>query len=202
MRLSTMKLIANAVLALSLFAVYMPVAHADNINSTQAQASFVEVATIINTALSNQQYELITPYIHPKKGVRFSMYAYINPNSDKVFSQADFKKYLKQSRIKFTWGEKEGAQNLYVETLPNYLNHWVVRQHEFQYATPYINTFKGYGNSLNNLAEQYPNADFVEFYYSGTPHWEYMDWRALRLVFETYKGHSYLVALITDEWTI
>ena len=202
MRLSTIKLIANTILALSAFATCMPVAHADNPNSIKIQTSFVETATLINTALSNQQYGLITPYIHPKKGVRFSMYAYVNPKKDKVFSQADFKKYLKQSRVKFTWGEKDGAENLYIETLPNYLNHWIVRQHEFQYAKPYINTFKGHGNSLNNLTEHYPNADFVEFYYQGTAHWDYMDWRVLRLVFETYEDRFYLVAIITDEWTI
>lgn len=174
--------------------------------NTQSQVQtlphFAETAMVIKHALSNKDYARITPHIHPKKGVRFSMYAHVNAKTDKVFSQANFKKYLAQSNIKFTWGEKDGTGDLYIDTLPNYLTNWIVRQNEFANTTMHINDFEGSGNSLNNLNEQYPNADFVEFYYKGTTHWENMDWRALRLVFETYQGRPYLVAIITDEWTI
>ncbi len=199
---------ASIVLVLSAFGFETSSAHADVITQADTQADkevnapFVKVATDINTALSNKAYARITPHIHPKKGVRFSMYAYVNPETDKVFSQTNFKKYLKHSRIKFTWGEKDGTGDLYVETLPKYLSHWVVRSDEFGSAKPSVNQFQGHGNSLNNLTQVYPNADFVEFYHEGTSDWHYMDWRALRLVFETYEGRPYLVAIITDEWTI
>ena len=61
---------------------------------------------------------------------------------------------------------------------------------------------QGFGNSLNNLIEIYPSADFVEFYYGGSEKYDGMDWRALRLVFEEYKGKPYLIAIVNDQWTI
>lgn len=206
--INSIKLRVNIMLAICTCILHAPIAYADtkvhtsNQINNGIQAPFVKAATTINTALSNKQYTRIMPHIHPKKGVRFSMYAYVNPKTDKVFSQANFKKYLKQSRIKFTWGEKDGTGEVYIETLPKYLDNWVVRKNEFFHSKPSVNQFHSHGNSLNNLTEQYPNADFVEFYHQGTSDWHYMDWRALRLVFETYQGRPYLVAIITDEWTI
>lgn len=193
--------LSGLILPLLVITTVVPTAHADTITNVQ-QAPFVQNAHAIKQALWQGNYHAITPHIHPKKGVRFSMYAHVNAKTDKVFSQANFKKYLGQSNIKFTWGEKDGTGDLYIDTLPNYLTNWIVRQNEFANTTMHINDFEGSGNSLNNLNEQYPNADFVEFYYKGTTHWENMDWRALRLVFETYQGRPYLVAIITDERTI
>ena len=87
-------------------------------------SAFVDSAFAVKYALQYQQYDKITPHIHPAKGVRFSMYAYVNPDKDKVFSQAEFDKYLNQSKIKFTWGEKDGTGDLYIVSLPTYLANW------------------------------------------------------------------------------
>lgn len=164
--------------------------------------AFADPAFAIKYALQYKHYANITPHIHPKKGVRFSMYAYVDVKKDKVFSQRDFDNYLQQAKIKFTWGDKDGIGEPLITSLPAYLSNWVVRRDGFANASVIINQFYGTGNSLNNLLEAYPNHDFVEFYYAGNDKYNGMDWRCLRLVFETYQGRPYLVAIITDEWTI
>lgn len=164
--------------------------------------AFADPAFAIKYALQYKHYANITPHIHPKKGVRFSMYAYVNVKKDKVFSQRDFGNYLKQSKIKFTWGDKDGIGEPLITPLPSYLSDWVVRDSLSNPSKVGVNEFYGTGNSLNNLREVYPTQDFVEFYYAGSKQYDCMDWRCLRLVFETYQGRPYLVAIITDEWTI
>ena len=165
------------------------------------QQQVLQDAIYIKQALAYQNYKTIAPLIHPTRGVRFSMYAYVDPKSDKIFSRAQFEQYLKASKIKFTWGQKDGTGDLYITPLPNYLQAWV-NGNKYKAIAPTLNEFQGFGNSLNNLTEIYPNADFVEFYYSGTEQYSGMDWQALRLVFEEYKGKRYLVAIINDQWTI
>ena len=166
------------------------------------EAQILQQAEQIQNYLATDNYQALTAFIHPTKGVRFSMYAYVHKDSDKVFSREQFTTYLQQSRIKFTWGAKDGSGELHITTLPDFLNNWVAaEQYEVKSAT--FNKFQGSGNSLNNLKEAYPSADFVEFYHSGkNPEYQGMDWRAMRLVFEEYQGKYYLVAIVNDQWTI
>ncbi len=166
--------------------------------------ALIHQATGIQMDLSQGNFKNIAKHIHPTKGVQFSMYAYVDGKKDKRFSRQQFLTYLKKSRIKFTWGEMDGSGDLHITTLPNYLSKWIQAE-RFDNGSIAINKFKGSGNSLNNLREVYPNADrnsIVEFYDKGREEYEGMDWRAMRLVFEDYQGRSYLVAIVTDMWTI
>jgi len=155
----------------------------------------------IKTALAQQNYAALIPYIHPKRGVRFSMYAYIQPKSDKVFSREQYAQYLNESDIRFTWGQKDGTGKLYITPLPDYLKDWVQADY-FDTQTATINHTSSSGNSINNIDIIYQNSDYVEFYNSGVdPQFGGLDWRALRLVFDDYQGKRYLVAIISDQWT-
>lgn len=175
--------------------------HTDE-STESKKALILQQSKQIQSYLAQGEYEKITPFIHPNKGLRFSMYAYVRPESDKVFSREQFDTYLKQSRIKFTWGQTDGKGDLYITPLPDYLTSWV-KAKDFDDIKATYNSFQGSGNSINNLQETYPNADFVEFYNPGfNPEYQGMDWRALRLVFEEYQGKYYLIALINDQWTV
>lgn len=174
--------------------------YAANHLSTEDQ-QLLQDATYIKQALAYKNYSAITPFIHPTRGVRFSMYAHVDPKTDKVFSRAQFTQYLKASRIKFTWGQQDGTGNLYITPLPKYLDNWV-QANQYKSIGPTFNQFQVFGNSSNNLKKTYPNANFVEFYNHGSAEYDGMDWKTLRLVFEEYKGKRYLVAIINDQWTI
>ncbi|MCW3159740.1 hypothetical protein [Chryseobacterium oryctis] len=151
-------------------------------------------------ALKDRDYKKIAEFIHPEKGVRFSMYAFVEPKEDKLFSKADFIKYQPTKTV-FTWGTLDGSGDLYKSTINDYLTKWVYSK-DFVTGQVSFNKFLGGGNSLNNLKEIYPNADFSENYIKGSEANAEMDWKTLRLVFEEFEGKYYLVAVINDQWTI
>lgn len=151
-------------------------------------------------ALKEKNYKNFKEYIHPQKGVRFSMYAFVNPEQDKKFSKTDFEKYQPSKTI-FTWGAMDGTGDLYKATINDYLGKWVYSK-DFATGQVSLNEFQGSGNSLNNLKKIYPNADFTENFIKGSEANAGMDWRCLRLVFEEFQGKYYLVAVINDQWTI
>lgn len=163
--------------------------------------ALAQQATHIQQALASGNYNAIVDDIHPTLGVRFSMYAYVRQDKDKVFSREQFTQYLQQSKIRFTWGQLDGTGEMLVTPLPAYLQSWVGGS-KFDNAKMSINEFKASGNSINNLKQVYPNAEFVEFYAKGSDKYAGLDWQALRLVFDEYQGKRYLVAIINDRSTV
>jgi len=165
-----------------------------------SQQTLKQQALRIQRALANKDFARITNDIHPTRGVRFSMYAYVRPETDKVFNREQFAQYLQQSKIRFTWGEKDGTGDLLVTPLPTYLDTWIDAS-KFNNASISINEFQHSGNMINNLKKIYPNSEVVEFYHKGSEEYAGMDWRIMRLVFEEYQGKRYLVAIVNEQWT-
>ena len=166
-----------------------------------SQKTLMQQAFYIQQALASGDYASITDEIHPTRGVRFSMYAYVRPETNKVFSRAQYAQYLQQSNIRFTWGEKDGTGDALITPLPTYLDTWVAAK-TFNGTTPSLNQSQARGNMINNIDKIYQNSEVVEFYYKGSDQYSGMDWRAMRLVFEEYQGKRYLVAVINDQWTV
>ena len=173
---------------------------AESIAEPVMQQTLLQQAQRIQQALANKDYDSITVDIHPTKGVLFSMYAFVQPNSDKVFTQAQYEQYLKDSKIRFTWGQLDGTGEILIVPLPEFLeNH--LQASRFNNNSPLHNPSKSRGNIPNNIDNIYAKADFVEFYVEGQEKYGFMDWRAMRLVFEEYQRENYLVAIVSDQWT-
>ncbi len=166
-----------------------------------SQQTLTQQALDIQKALATKDYASITNHIHPTRGVRFSMYAYVHLDKDKVFSREQFAQYLNQSKVRFTWGELDGVGEALVVPLPEYLNTWIDGK-KYNNARITLNTFEARGNMINNVNEAYPNSDVVDFYYKGSDKYDGIDWRGMRLVFEDYQGKRYLVGIINDQWTV
>ena len=171
------------------------------ISTDISQQTLKQQALRIQRALANKDFARITDDIHPTRGVRFSMYAYVRPKSDKVFNRAQYAQYLQQSNIRFTWGERDGSGEPLIIPLPTYLDTWVDGR-KFNNVNISVNKITNNGNSINNLKDIYQNSDVVEFYYKGTEEYAGIDWRVLRLVFDEYQGKRYLVAVVNDQWTV
>ena len=170
-------------------------------SATASQQTLSQQALDIQRALATKRYADLIDDIHPTRGVRFSMYAYIRPESDKVFSRAQFAQYLQQSKIRFTWGDLDGAGELFIMPLPTYLDTWV-NGSKFNDARITVNKFESRGNMINNIKDIYPYSDIVDFYHKGSEQYNGMDWRGMRLVFDDYQGKRYLVAIVNDQWTV
>lgn len=166
-----------------------------------SQRTLTQQALYIQQALANQNYNNIIDEIHPTRGIRFSMYAYIRPEKDKLFSRDEFAQYLQESKSSFTWGELDGTGELLFKPLPDYLGTWIGGS-KFNEAVISINDTKSSGSSINNLHKIYERSNFVEFYYGGSDKYSGFDWQALRLVFDEYQGKRYLVAIVSDRSTV
>ncbi|MDQ0067329.1 hypothetical protein [Chryseobacterium lathyri] len=151
-------------------------------------------------ALKSKDYKTFASFIHPEKGVSFSMYGFVSPKEDKHFSKEDFVKFQPTKTV-FTWGAQDGSGDPYKATINDYFAKWVFSK-DFTTAQYSLNKFLGGGNSLNNLKEIYPGKDFTENYIKGTEKNGEMDWKTIRLVFEEFQGKQYLIAVVNDQWTI
>jgi|GEM_PF-1189931 len=164
-----------------------------------------EEKTIINInkeivdALKNKDYAKLSTYLHPERGIHFSMYSFVSDN-DKNFSKTDFEKYV-DSDEKFTFGHKDGSGAIYTVSIKDYLEDWVFKK-DFNKGKINYNNFEGKGNSLNNIKEKYPDAVTVENYLAGTVEYSYMDWNSLILVFEKIDNQYYLVSVCNNQWTV
>lgn len=151
-------------------------------------------------SLKNKDYKKFSEFIHPAKGITFSMSATANPKEDKHFSREDFDKEL-HAKNAVVWGIQDGSGEPYKASVADYLNQKVFGK-DFTTSSFSYNSIQGQGNSKDNIKKIYPDSDFTENYIKGSEKNGGMDWASLRLVFEEYQGKYYLVAVINDQWSI
>ena len=163
------------------------------------EKSIIDLNKEIVNLLKNKNYDKLSTYIHPEKGIHFSMYSFVS-DADKNFSKSDFEKYLHNDE-KFTFGHKDGSGAIYTVSLKDYLKDWVFKK-DFGNGKINYNNFEGKGNSLNNIKEKYPNAQTVENYLAGTVEYSYMDWNSLIFIFEKIDNQYYLIAIANNQWTV
>jgi hypothetical protein len=168
----------------------------------QAEKIIKETAASLIKALSTKNADAIADLIHPTQGVRFTPYTYVSLTSDLVFSQKEMRSFFDDQKV-YLWGHYDGSGE------PINLNPSQYYE-KFIYAEDYANTKQvGYnkvlssGNALENQFEVYNNPIVVEYYFPGlNPDYGGMDWRSLRLVFESYQNDWKLVGIINNQWTI
>ncbi len=168
-----------------------------------AESTILNLAEQIIVALKTKDGKALAKLAHPDKGVRFSPYAYVDVDVDRVFSPAEIASFWEDRRSYF-WGFADGTGDP-INMTPNQYYDRFIMDRDFANATSIsINNDRASGNTINNAAAVYPETTRVEFYVvpqvgEGTPEF---DWAALRLVFERSADSWYLIALIHDEWTI
>ncbi len=173
-----------------------------DISTSEAKAIIEERAKEVILAIKNKDMVKLSSFIHSEKGVRFSAYAHVNKNSDRVFYRPQVRKLLTENK-KYLWGAYDGS-GMPIEMTPRqYFNSFVYDQDFANAKQIGYNQMLGRGNSRNNSFEVYPKAIIVEYYFHGfDPKYQGMDWKSLRLVFEEKGNNWYLVGIIHDQWTI
>ena len=166
-----------------------------------ADDSIAARAAEIIFAIKSNNVTVLSTMVHPEKGVRFSPYTFVS-DDDLVFS-ADDLPLLFASSDTHLWGYFAGSGETIEMSGAEY---WARFIYDADFAQPEIIGFNqqaGQGNTINNIAEVYPDGVFVEYHFSGfDPNFAGMDWRSLRLVLENYQGQWFLVGIVHDEWTI
>ncbi|NMB96462.1 MAG: hypothetical protein GYA02_07615 [Clostridiaceae bacterium] len=174
----------------------------DIIEPEIAKEIIQETAGKVIKAISNKDTEVISEYVHPDKGVRFTPYTYVSLEQDIVFNKDEMKNFFEDGNT-YLWGYYDGSGEEIKLTPSEYYE-------KFIYSADFLNAEKiGYnevlssGNMLENQFDVYNNAIVAEYYFSGfNPEYEGLDWQSLRLVFEEYEGSWKLVGIIHNQWTI
>ncbi|HRI27488.1 MAG TPA: hypothetical protein PK239_02350 [Chitinophagales bacterium] len=172
-------------------------------DSAAVQKEVLERANEALTLLTNNQTQQLATLVHQVKGVRFSPYAYVQPDKDRVFTANEVAALATNKQL-FLWGEYDGSGDPIRLSFSDYRKKFITdKDYLNQSDSIGFNQIIGTGNSLNNRTEVYANAQMVEYYQSGKhPDYGGMDWGSLTLAFEQHNGQWYLVAVIHNCWTI
>lgn len=179
----------------------------DNIVNNVANNSFpnemlLKLAYRTASFIKSGDYQALSKLVHPEYGCVFSPYATVNLNANQCFSAAQISAFGNNS-TKYIWGTYDGSGNPIELTPAQYFSTFVYNADYLQAPLIGINHVIKSGNSLENISEVFPNAQYVELHFPQIdPTGEGYDWCTLRLVFEQYNGELYLTALIHSELTI
>ena len=142
-------------------------------------------------------------FVHPQKGVRFSPYAQVLLDQDRVIKKNQLAQMWASTKL-YRWGEYDGSGDPIRLSFRKYHRRFIF-DHDFSRAesVAYNPAFMSHGNTPNNIQAIYPKTIAVEYYFSGfDPKVSGMDWVSLWLVFEKKGSNWYLVGIVHDEWTI
>ncbi len=163
--------------------------------------SLLAQATDIVNMFKVKDFSGISSQVHPTKGLRFTPYQYIDLQNDIVFSDTQVSGLMGDPTT-IVWGAYDGSGFPIILKFSDYYNEFV---YDEDFLNPHmvgINNPIGYGNLINNMSSSYPNAQYVEFHFTGfDPQFGGMDWRSLTLVFEQVNGTYYLVGIVHGQWT-
>lgn len=166
-----------------------------------AEFSFEGLAAQILPLIQSQNFTALAPFIHPELGVRFSPYAYVNLEHDKVFTREQVASFGGDQNV-YLWGTQAGSGFDISLTIPEYWSEYVSSQTPAQEWGLLLDPNRKASNSIDNFMEAYPEGHYVDYFQPGTEMYSYMDWKSLRLGFQqSSDGMYYLMAIIHDEWT-
>jgi len=166
-----------------------------------------------NTALTALAYSVLeqirdddflalSQVAHPELGVVFTPYSTINLSTDRRFS-ADQIAMFDTDTTTYMWGVYNGSGEPMLLTPTEYFELFIPAESCLNASVIGVNQLVRSGNALENIADVFPNALFVDFHMPGsqedTP--EDYDWSSLRLGFEEYEGELRLVIIVHSRWT-
>ena len=174
----------------------------DRAHVSLTTTGLLQAAAGVTDALHAKDYEALSAFVHPSRGVTFTPYSTVDFQQDRHFS-ADQIKNLAQDSATYTWGYEDGRGEPIQMTMSQYFERFVFDADYTQAPQVAVDEIITSGNALENLTEAYSGCRFVDFcYLSRDPASEGLDWCSLKLVFAGEDGIWYLVGVVHGEWTI
>jgi len=173
------------------------------LSSPEAERIIAGRARQVILSLKARNVSKLSTFVHPQKGVRFSPYASVLPDEDRVVKKNQLAQ-MWASKKRYKWGEYDGSGDPIWLTLQKYYGRFIF-DHDFSRAKDiaYNPGSMSHGNTPNTIREHYPQSIAVEYHFSGFEQkFDGMDWSSLWLVFEKRGSEWYLVGIVHDEWTI
>lgn len=173
----------------------------NKVSETDAMKIIEATAEQLIQAISEKDTSVISEFVHPVKGVRFTPYLYVSQENDTVIDKDEIKGFFEDLK-EYLWGYYDGS-GYEIKCTPSKYYEEFIYSSDFQNATEIgYNVGLSIGNSIENQYEVYDYPIIVEYYIPGSNDYMGMDWESLRLVFEQYEDSWKLVGVIHNEWTI
>lgn len=161
-----------------------------------------ETSDKVIQAISIKNFEVISKYAHPVKGVRFTPYTNVSIERDIVFNGEKLINFFEEQKI-YVWGYYDGIGDEIKLTPSEYYERFIYSKDFVNAEEVGYNEVLSSGNMFENQFEVYENPIIVEYYFSiFDEDYIEMDWRSLRLVFEEHENNWNLVGIIHNQWTI
>ena len=168
---------------------------------TKVPLSVLESAQQVIQTLRDRDMAGLAAFVHPELGLRFSPYPFVRAE-DLVFGKQALPDLFSDETV-YNWGNFDGSGEAIEMTFEAYFTRFVYSQDFAEPEVIGLNKEIGQGNSINNIPEFYPGADYVEYHFSGfDPQYAGMDWQSLRLVFILEGSNYYLIGIVHAQWTI
>ena len=166
-----------------------------------ANGPLLEAGDAVLRALEAGDIDALAALVDPERGVTFTPYSTVDPHSDLTFLP-DQLAQAGASGSTYIWGTTQGKGDAISLTLTQYLKTYVFNTDYTRAPVIGVDHVIASGNSLENVADAYPEARFLEYYFPGQdPEAEGLDWCALKLVFQEREGAYRLIGVIHSEWT-
>ena len=164
------------------------------------EQTVLDRATQVITALKDRDMTVLSGYVSPQSGLRFSPYAVVK-TTDQIFPAGKVAGLFSDATL-YTWGAFDGTGEPINLTFADYFAKFIYDEDFANAPQVALNHRLGISTTMDNAAEFYPGAMIVEFYIPGVDAaMQGMDWRSLRLVFQEESNTWFLVGIIHDNWT-
>ncbi len=170
---------------------------ADNIKVLEpklAEEIISEKTSIVIKAIKFKNFRTLKKFIHPKKGLRLSPYPYIMLR-DKIIKKNDITRLYRNGEI-FTWGVDNNLAPIEL-SFAEYYEQYLYSDDFANYDELWFNPINKDSNIIDNTRQSFPRGIFVEYhifdnFIDNKPRYLSL----IKLVFEEYRGHWYLSAII------
>ncbi len=152
-------------------------------------------------AIKEADYQLLSSFIHPVRGVRFSLSGFIDTTKDPVFTPARLLEFTRNKKDeKLVWGTNMEGEPINL-TIGQFLKQQLYKADFYNAdSVGYNNIFRS-GVDDRVMKAAYGQQPFVDNYFPGfKKEYDGMDWQSLRLVFDNYNGKPYLIGAVHEEW--
>lgn len=165
-------------------------------------ALLLERAGQVLEAMKAADYGALAALVSPGSGVTFTPYSTVNAEVDLRLTARQVAELASDDTV-YVWGLEDGSGEPIRLTGEDYFAQYVFNTDYTQAPSLSVDQVQASGNAMENVAESYPEARFVEYYFPGLdPEMEGYDWCSLKLVFQLEQNNWYLVGVIHGQWTI
>lgn len=161
----------------------------------------LERAEQVLTQLREENFTALASLVHPEKGVTLTPFSTVSPGCDRSLTRSQISA-LGEDDERYVWGVMAGSGAPIRATAAEYFDRFVYNADYAEAPEVTVDTVFLSGNALENVADAYPDARFVDYTFPGLdPQLGGFDWCSLKLVFEPWENDWYLVGLVHGEWT-